>query len=144
MPATHNGRRRNVVLFDGVCVLCDRSMRFLLAKDDGEVLSFAPLQGETARQILARHPKADRSLATVLYAREVDTENEMVYERSDAALMILRDLGGIWRALSWLRWIPRAIRDGIYGVIARNRYRWFGKLDACQLPGSDESHRFLD
>ena len=119
-------------------------MRWLLAKDAREVLSFAPLQGETAGRILARHPKADRSLATVLYARDVDTENEMVYERSDAALMILRDLGGIWRALSWLRWMPRAFRDAVYDVIARNRYQWFGKLDTCQLPGPDESHRFLD
>lgn len=144
MAATNSGARQNVVLFDGVCVLCDRSMRWLLAKDKREVLSFAPLQGETARRILGRHPKADRSLATVLYARDVDTENETVYERSDAAFMILRDVGGLWHALSWLRWIPRALRDVVYDVIARNRYQWFGKLDTCQLPGPDESHRFLD
>lgn len=141
MEATRDDVRR-VVLFDGVCALCDASVRFLLAVDRGQVLSFAPLQGETAREILARHPKADRSLSTVLYARSYD-EEEMVYDRSDAAFRILEDIGGLWRVLSLFRFVPRPIRDGLYRWVATHRYRWFGKLDECRLPSPGDQARFL-
>jgi predicted DCC family thiol-disulfide oxidoreductase YuxK len=132
-----------LVLFDGVCVLCDRSMRWLLEQDRGERLSFAPLQGETARVVLSRHPEAAGDLSSVVYVRGFGGSDERLYQRSDAAAAILEDLGGVYRLLALFRWIPRPVRDGLYDWIAAHRYRWFGKLDACALPEKGSEKRFL-
>ena len=134
---------KGVVLFDGVCALCDSSVRFLLARDPEGKLAYAPLQGETARAVLTRHPGADETLSTILYVRGMGTENEDLHERSDAAFEILRDLGGVWRLVAWLRLVPRPIRNAVYDFIARRRYRWFGKFDACRLPEAGTNERFL-
>ena len=133
----------HVVLFDGVCALCDASVRWLIGVDEKRVLHYAPLQGETGSAVLARHPEADASLSTVVYVRHLGTDDETIYERSDAAFQILRDLGGWWRLLSWGRLVPRPIRDLVYDWIAKHRYRWFGKLDACRLPETSAADRFL-
>ena len=134
----------HVVLFDGVCALCDASVRWLIDADKRRVLHYAPLQGETGASVLSRHPDADQTLSTVVYVRDVAQDSERLYDRSDAAFAILRDLGGVWRVLSWGRLIPRGVRDAVYGLIAKRRYRWFGKLDACRLPDSpNDSGRFL-
>jgi predicted DCC family thiol-disulfide oxidoreductase YuxK len=134
---------RRLVLFDGVCVLCDASMRFLLDRDARGIFCFAPLQGETARAVFSRHPEADGSLRTVLYVRDFEGPDERLYERSDAAIEILRDLGGVYRAVSPMRFLPRGLRDALYDFIASHRYRWFGKLDACRLPEKGMEERFL-
>lgn len=132
-----------VVLFDGVCALCDASVRWLLTADKDNVLHYAPLQGETAREVLARHPDVDRNLSTVLYVCALGTDDETVLERSDAALEIFRDLGRGWRIVTWLRFIPRSLRDHLYDFVATRRYRWFGKYEACRLPVASETSRFL-
>lgn len=132
-----------VVLFDGVCALCDASVRWLLRRDSNQRLRYTPLQGETARAVLSRHPEVDQSLSSVLYVREVGSDAERVYERSDAAVEILRDLGGLWIVASWFRVVPRVVRDAAYGFIATRRYRWFGKYDACRLPTEADAGRFL-
>jgi predicted DCC family thiol-disulfide oxidoreductase YuxK len=134
---------RNVVLFDGVCVLCDRSMRFLLRIDRRARLSFAPLQGKTARSVLDRHSELSAELATVIYVRALNEPTETVYEKSDAAIAILEDVGGFWRVIAVARILPGLVRDGVYDWIARHRYGWFGQLDACQLPDDEDSERFL-
>ena len=133
----------HVVLFDGVCALCDASVRWLIAADKKLVLHYAPLQGETGKAVLSRHPDADQSLSTILYIRGMGGDSERLYERSDAAFEILHDLGGMWRVLSWFHFVPRALRDAVYGLIAKHRYRWFGKFDACRLPESEDAGRFL-
>jgi predicted DCC family thiol-disulfide oxidoreductase YuxK len=132
-----------VVLFDGVCVLCDSSMRFLVDADRGGRLSFAPLQGETAREVLARHPEVAGDLSTIVYVRNFKSEAEKVYSRSDAVVSILQDLGGGYRLLALFRFLPRVLRDKLYTWVASHRYRWFGKLDACRLPRPGEEKRFL-
>ena len=134
---------KGVVLFDGVCVLCDRSMRWLLDRDRRSVLSFAPLQGATAKEVLARHPSPGDSLSTVVYVHDLGGETERVFLRSDAAVAILQDLGGRYGILSWLRVIPRPVRDFLYDWVASHRYRWFGKLDSCRLPERGMESRFL-
>lgn len=131
------------MLFDGVCVLCDRSMRFLLRIDRHQRLSFAPLQGETARAVLGRHPELSSELVTVIYVRALGQANERAYERSDAAIAILRDVGGPWRMATAAQILPRVLRDALYDWIANHRYNWFGKLDACRLPDEESSERFL-
>ncbi len=134
---------RDVVLFDGVCALCDGAVRFLLARDPEGKLAYAPLQGETARAVLARHPGVDHALPTMLFVRGRGTERERLYDRSDAAFEILGDLGGVWSFVAWLRFVPRPIRNAVYDFIARHRYRWFGKFDACRLPVGGTADRFL-
>ena len=134
---------RGIVLFDGVCALCDGTVRLLLRLDRHERLRFAPLQGESAREILSRHPGADRSLSTILYARAVGTPEETVLERSDAVFAMLHDVGGVARLAGVLRIVPRALRDATYELIADHRYRWFGKYEACRLPRPGEQNRFL-
>jgi predicted DCC family thiol-disulfide oxidoreductase YuxK len=118
-------------------------MRWLLDADREGRLSFAPLQGDTARQVFERHPEAAGGLQTVIYVRDFGGPDERVYQRSDAAAEILRDLGGAYRALALFRVLPRVIRDAVYDFVAAHRYRWFGKLDACRLPAKGSEHRFL-
>ena len=118
-------------------------MRFLLRIDRRERLRFTPLQGETARGVNDRHPELDSRLATVVYVRDLGGPGESVHERSDAAFAILQDVGGLWPIASAARIIPGVVRDGVYDWIASRRYRWFGKLEACQLPDERSSERFL-
>jgi len=143
-PAAGPSEHPRVVLYDGVCVLCNRSMQFLLQEDNAGLLSYAPLQGETAREVLARHPEIEERVSSVLYVQQLGGKDESVSTRSDAALSILRDLGGLWRVVSVLRWFPRGARDAIYDWVAANRYRWFGQYDACRLPDEGMTERFLD
>jgi predicted DCC family thiol-disulfide oxidoreductase YuxK len=133
----------HLVLFDGVCVLCDSSMRWLLDADRRGRLSFAPLQGETARAALGRHPEVTGDLSSVVYVRDFGGPDERVYLRSDAAAAILQDLAGAYRVLALFRFLPRVVRDAVYDWIAAHRYRWFGKLDACRLPDRGSEQRFL-
>jgi predicted DCC family thiol-disulfide oxidoreductase YuxK len=118
-------------------------MRWLLDADREERLRFAPLQGETAREVLRRHPEATSDLATVIYVRHLGSPGETVHLRSDATAAILRDLGGGYRLLALFRLLPRAVRDAAYDWIAAHRYRWFGKLEACRLPEKGAEKRFL-
>ncbi len=132
-----------LVLFDGVCGLCNRTVDFLLRADRRGRLRFAPLQGPTAAALLAdRHLPLD--LQTVLYARQRDGAQTEVLDRSSAILAILGDLGGGWRAAAALRIVPRPLRDAVYRFVAARRYRWFGKRDACRVPAPGERQRFLD
>ncbi len=119
-------------------------MRWLIDRDRNGILSFAPLQGETAREVLSRHPEVTGDLSTVVYVRDFGSPDESAsYLRSDAAVAILRDLGGAYRLLALFRFLPRFLRDATYDWIAAHRYRWFGKLEACRLPRMGEEKRFL-
>ncbi len=130
--------QKPVVFFDGVCAMCNGLVNFLLKADRQQRLLFAPLQGPTAQQLLP--PLSDKSAEwSMLY---VDADG--VRDKSDAALAVGRQLGGIWSLLSMLaRLVPRFIRDAVYRFIARNRYSWFGKKDACRIPTPEERERFL-
>lgn len=145
LPARAPNMRR-VVFFDGVCVLCNDSMRFLIDEDHGGILRFAPLEGETAASEPAIVEMLERDageLRTVVYVRGEGDEKQ-VLSRSDAILAILHDLGGFWRLLAAVRWLPRALRDRAYDFVGSHRYRWFGRLDVCRLPRAEEEGLFLD
>ncbi len=132
-----------IVLYDGVCVLCDRSMKFLIEADVHKVLRYTPLQGETATAMRERHPEISDHLESVVYVRAAGGTVERVYQRSDAFIAILSDMGGFWRIVSWMRVIPRFIRNAVYDRIARNRYGWFGKMDECPVPPPEVREQFL-
>ena len=127
---------KRVILFDGVCGLCNLWVDFILKRDRKDVFRFAPLQGEFANPI---DPKTSQSLDSVVYL-----VSGKRYYRTGAILRILRDLGGIW-SIVWLFWIvPYFLRDPLYALLARNRYRIFGKREVCRLPKPHERHKFIE
>ena len=133
---------RSVVFFDGVCALCNRSMRFLINRDRRGALCFAPLQGETFAAF-RQATRLEDGLDSIVYVRGYGTGTPRAFVRSEAVLQALRDIGGVCRVLSWLRIIPRSLRDGVYDLIARHRYRWFGRYDECRLPTPRDRGRLL-
>lgn len=128
---------RQIVFFDGVCNLCNGFVDFLVRRDTEHLFDFAPLQGTNAKRLLpAEMPAQLRSV--VLWSQGE------VNEKSDAALMILSQLGGLWGALRIFWIFPKWLRDPFYDLIAKNRYRLFGKRETCRLPTPAERARFLD
>lgn len=135
----------NLVFFDGVCLLCNRTVQRLLKWDKKEKLTFATLQGNTAEKVLKTRATEASVPTGMVYVRRWGTLDEQRFTHSDAMLQILHDIGRLWPVLSWARFLaPRGLRNAVYGVIARNRYRWFGKREACFLPGPEQRGRFLD
>ena len=131
-----------LVLFDGVCGFCDGAIRWLLARDRHARLRYAPLQGEIAAALRARHAEIPDDIDTIVYV-EADDAGERVYLRSEAVYRVFAQLDGPWKAVAWLRWLPRGLSDWGYRIFARNRYRWFGRLDQCVAPRPEERARFV-
>ncbi len=133
-----------IVLYDGVCGLCNRLNQFLLKRDTHDCFRFASLQSKFAQDLLKRHGADARDLDTVYVAIDYGQPNERLLARSDAILHLLTQLDGIW---NWARAghvLPKALRDGIYEIVARNRYRVFGKHESCLLPEPKHRRKFLD
>jgi len=129
-----------LLLYDGVCALCNSVVRFVLRRDGQGVVRFAPLHGDTGRELLSRHPE----LTAVDSMIWIDSDGAISI-RSDAAIAIGRRLGGVWALLATLaRMVPRPWRDGVYDLVARVRYRVFGRYDACPLPPAGHRDRFLN
>lgn len=128
---------RCILFFDGVCGLCSKSVDFVMERDKEGNFQFAPLQGETARQLLPKEYIEDLNSMVVLI-------DGVPFRKSSAVVRILWHLGILWRAIGTFFWlIPLPVRDFGYSVIARNRYRFFGKHDACRMPKPNERARFL-
>lgn len=136
--------RDQVLLFDGLCGFCHGMARFILARDPGGTMRFAPLQGAFARDVLQRHPGLAGIDSLVLVERNGPTSGVPPLVRSDAVLAIADYLGWPWRAAVLVRLVPRSLRDAAYDVLARHRTRLFGRYDACPLPGPDVRARFID
>ena len=134
-----------VVLYDGVCGLCNRLNQFLLARDEHARLRFAALQSPTARRLLARYGLDPSDLDTVYVIADWGAPTERVLARSKAVLYALRQLDGSWRVLANIgSLVPGPIADFAYRVVARQRYRIFGRHDHCMVPPADWPERFLD
>ncbi|HET6326854.1 MAG TPA: DCC1-like thiol-disulfide oxidoreductase family protein [Planctomycetaceae bacterium] len=134
---TQRGGVPPVLFFDGVCGICNYFIDFVISRDRAAVFRFAPLQGETARE---RLPETDlRELNTMVL-----WEEQGIFRKSTAATRILIRLGGFWLLLGTvLRLVPRPLRDAGYSVVARHRYRIFGKKETCRMPTPSERARFL-
>ena len=126
------------MVFDGVCNFCSHSVRFILEHDVRGRLRFAPLQSPIGQELLERNGIDPSDAQTFLLI-----DGDKVYVRSDAALEIAKDLGA-WRWLRIFGVLPRGLRDWVYSVLARNRYRWFGKRDTCFVPTAEQRARFID
>ncbi len=127
-----------IIIFDGVCGLCNRSVDIVLKHDDAKRFLFAPSQSEVGRRLLDGND-IDPSDVDTLYLYDDGT----FYDRSTAAIRIAAQLQWPWKAASAAWLIPRPVRNGVYRVISKNRYRWFGKRDACRIPTPAEQDRFL-
>jgi predicted DCC family thiol-disulfide oxidoreductase YuxK len=126
---------RAIILFDGVCNLCNGAVQFILTHDPAGRFQFASLQSDAARRILGGEPQGE----TIVLA-----ESPRIYTKSTAALRIARHLRFPWPLLSAFLLIPRPLRDAVYDWIARHRYAWFGRRESCLLPKQEFQNRFVD
>ena len=137
MGASHS-LTQPLILFDGVCNLCNSSVLFIIKRDSKEVFKFASLQSELGKALLEEFKLPATELNSVLLI-----DKGKFYNKSDAALNIARHLHGLWPMLYGFKIIPLFIRNGVYDWIAKNRYRWFGKKDACMIPTPELKSRFI-
>jgi len=138
MEAQQEIMLRPVILYDGVCALCNAWVKFVLRWDRKEVFLFAALQSSQGRKLLAEREIKIPTLSSVVVVYP-----ETVFLRSDAALVILTELGLPWSLSAALRIIPKFLRDYLYNFVAVNRYRVFGKYESCPLPDAKVRSRFL-
>ncbi|GIW72116.1 MAG: hypothetical protein KatS3mg102_1658 [Planctomycetota bacterium] len=134
---------RHLVLFDGECVLCNGFVQFVLPRDPRGQFAFAPLGGETARRLLERCGRDPERLDTVVVVPEFARGGRRALVRSAAVLFVLERLGGPWRLVRLGRWLPAPLLDRAYDLLARWRYRLFGRRQ-CALPRPEYRERFLD
>ena len=127
-----------IILFDGVCNLCNGSVQFVIAKDKNKQFSFASLQSSFGQNVLRQY-----GLPTNAFHSFLLLEDGTIYTKSTAALRVVRSFGGAWSLLYVLNVVPYPIRDFFYNIIARNRYKWFGKQESCWLPSPELKVRFL-
>jgi predicted DCC family thiol-disulfide oxidoreductase YuxK len=128
-----------LILFDGHCHLCSRAVQWVLRYDHKQRFHFAPLQSPVASIILSRFPETKKMPDSFFLV-----EDGKLYSQSTAALRVARRLSGLWPALYIFSVFPPALRDWVYGEVARNRYRWFGRRDTCWMPGPEWRPRSLD
>ena len=128
-----------VLLFDGVCNLCNGVVQFIIPRDPAGQIHFAPLQSEAGRALQSEHGLPPDALDSVVLV-----EGDTVYRKSDAVFRVAELLGWPYSAASVGQAVPRSIRDAAYDFVADNRYDVFGRKDSCMVPDEDVSERFLD
>jgi len=126
--------RQKIVIFDGICVFCNKSLNLLIKLDKHKIFKYTSIQGEFINSLDVKE-----DIDTIIFY-----ENDKLYYKSTAILKILRSLGGLWIFVNIFYIIPRFIRDKIYDIIAKYRYKFFGKMKSCRMPNSDEKKLFLD
>ncbi len=129
----------SIILFDGVCNLCNNSVHFIIKRDKKKRFLFTSLQSDAARDILLQFQLKNSEMDSILFI-----ENGKINQKSDAILKIVKHLNGIWKISYGFIIIPKFIRDYVYIIIAKNRYRWFGKREVCMIPTKELQTRFLD
>ena len=128
----------SIIIFDGVCNLCNGAVNFVIKRDPRNVFKFTPLQEKQGVLLLKKHAVDARKLDSIVLI-----ENGNVYIKSSAALRIAKKLSGLWPLFFVLLIIPSFIRDGVYDFIAKNRYKWFGKKEQCMIPTPGFREKFL-
>ena len=132
-----------LVLYDGVCGLCNGLVRFLLRRDRRDQFRFAPLQSDVGQSLLGHHGLNTQDVDTVVVIANFGAPRERAMTRSDAVLWSASRLGGIWKIANIARAVPRAFREALYRLVARHRYRIFGRYDSCPMPGPEVRNKFL-
>lgn len=127
-----------IVLFDGVCNLCNGYIQWIIKRDPEGIFRFTSLQSEIGQDLLQKHQLDTKDLSTVVLI-----QNNKAYTHSNVALHMFKMLGGAWSLLYVFKIIPRPLRDAVYNIIARNRYKWFGEKTECMIPTPELQSRFL-
>jgi predicted DCC family thiol-disulfide oxidoreductase YuxK len=133
-----------VMLYDGVCGFCNKSVQLILDHDKRGEMRFAALQSDYGKAVKARHPFLESIDSVVLLEQTSFEKEERVFVRSSAALRLASHLGGAWKLFLVFYILPAPLRDFFYDLFARYRYKFFGKYDACMLPDASVRSRFLD
>lgn len=134
----------HLVLYDGVCGLCNRLLQFLLRNDRRQVFNFASLQSAVGRSIVERSGGNPAELTSFYVVADYQTAPSRVFTRSEAALFVADALRWPWKAAQLIRFVPQAVRDRAYDVVARSRYRACGRHDRCLVPSPKSRGRFID
>lgn len=131
-------KNNHIILFDGVCNLCNHAVLFILKRDKACVFHFVSLQSNTAKALLKAHEYSSHNLQSIVYIAD-----GVLYEQSMAALQISKQLSAPWSYCYYFKYIPKKIRDAVYTYIANHRYQWFGKTALCSVPSKNYQDRFL-
>ena len=126
-----------MILFDGVCSFCNGTVNFIIRNDKKGILKFAPLQSDAGKELLKKYNLPDQPESFILI------ENNKVYKKTTAGMRMARHFKWYWQWMQVFRIVPAFIRDAVYNLIAKNRYKWFGKKDQCMVPTPEIKKRFL-
>ena len=129
---------RHIVIFDGVCNFCNGAVNFIIKRDPEGVFAFTPMQSELAHELTVRFNVPNVGVDTLLLIK-----NGRCYVFSDAVLEIAKNLTGLWFLFNVSKVVPRPIRDAAYKLFARNRYKFFGRTEACMVPSDEVRSRFI-
>jgi predicted DCC family thiol-disulfide oxidoreductase YuxK len=129
---------QDIVLFDGVCNLCNAAILFIIKRDKNNRFKFAPLESDAGKELLSMHQIDSSKIDSIVLI-----SGDSAFAKAGAALRISKHLTGLWPLLYSLVIIPRCISDGVYDFIARNRYKWFGKKESCMIPTPELKSKFL-
>ncbi len=130
---------KKIVLFDGVCNLCNGAINYVIDNDKNDVFRFVSLQSDLGKVIQQYIGYTDTNLDTII----VYVPGEAYYTKSTAAIKIMNEFGGIWKAMNSFLLLPQNMRDLVYDYVAKNRYKWYGKQDACRIPTPELKAKFL-
>lgn len=131
---------KKIVLFDGVCNLCNRSVQYIIKRDSEDVFRFASLQSEMGQKLTSER-RIDTSKVDSIILIEPGVA---YYTKSDAAIEIAKEIGGGWTLFLLFQWVPSRLRNIVYDFVARNRYKWYGKREQCIIPTAELKAKFLD
>ena len=128
-----------IILFDGVCNLCNSSVQYVIRRDKSNAYRFAALQSEIGKKLVEQRGIDTSQIDSIILIEP----GVAYYTKSTAALKIAQSFGGVWQLTSVFEWIPEKIRDWVYDYIAKNRYKWYGKKEVCMVPSPENNERFL-
>ncbi|CAM4297638.1 thiol-disulfide oxidoreductase DCC family protein [Gillisia limnaea] len=131
---------KKIILFDGVCNLCNNSVNFIIEHDKKDVFRFASLQSEIGQKLTSERGIDPEELDSIVLIEP----GVAYFKKSTAALEISKELSGGYSMLKYFSFLPEGLRDGVYDLIANNRYKWFGKKDSCMIPTPELKAKFLD
>jgi predicted DCC family thiol-disulfide oxidoreductase YuxK len=133
-----NNNKTHILLFDGVCNLCNYTVQFIIKRDPKGKFQFASLQSEIGKELLKKFNLPEGSLDSFVFIK-----GDKYFLKSSAGLRVLKELGGVWKLLYVFIIFPRPIRDFIYNIVAKTRYKIFGRQDTCMIPTPETTQRFL-
>ena len=133
-------QHKKIILFDGLCNLCDASVQFIIKRDTKDVFRFVSLQSDLGQELLQQLPISTQKIDSIILYES----DKAYYYKSEAVFEIVKSIGGFFYCLLIFKWLPTAITNTIYDYIARNRYRWWGKKESCLVPSQELQSKFLE